>query len=841
MQIIKTAVDDDRNPRFSWILAGTSANGKQGAYQLQVSSGGQLVWDSQVVSSPQSVLVDYTGPSLAQGVTYGWQVRACVDDCWTDWVAGTGFETALAQFNAPFVVGDDTPEDSKALAFRKIFLLKKPVKQLKLYMTTLGIYEASMNGKPITDTCFNPGWTSYHKRQAYQSYDLTDQVQAGENTLMVYVGPGWHKGDLGFRIVRNLYSEQLALAAQIAIVYADGDKETLITDTSYQYADCQITYSELYHGEVYDANRPPVNWQSVQLAEKAPAPAVIVPCDGVPVRRQERFKPLGLIITPKGERVLDFGQNLAGRVRFKVRGQQGERVVIRHAEVLDAAGNFYTDNLRYAKCTNTYILSGEGEEIYEPLFTFQGFRYVCVDHWPGELNLADFEAVAIYSDMPVTGTFSCDNPLINQLQSNIAWGLKGNFLDIPTDCPQRDERLGWTGDAQVFIHVASYLHDVRGFFRKWLRDLAVDQRDNGSVPFVVPDMIPDMIGKISTDEVLFENATDGACGWADAATIIPWALYQYYGDRRLLVQQYPSMKGWVDHIRARATNHLFDSGFHFGDWVALDAEPGSYFGATPTELCATAYYALSTDILAKTATVLGHEGDATFYRALHQDIVAAYQQAFFTPTGDLVANTQTAHILSLMFGLTPTRWIARTTEGLVQLIQDHGGHLVTGFLGTPYVCHALSQNGQLAQAYQLLMRQDYPSWLFQVNQGATTIWEHMDGIKADGSMWSADMNSFNHYAYGSVGDWLYQVVAGITPSEPGYKAITIAPKPGGGLTQVQAKLMTPYGEVQSAWHWVNDCFNLEVTVPFNTTATVVLPDTTTYHVGPGAYRYEVTY
>jgi len=818
-------------PRFSWKIKTDYANSVQEKYCIEVKKDdGSIVWNSGDVISDKSIFVEYAGDSLDYATKYFWRVKATINGEESEWSEIACFETALDKWIAPFIGADDKPEESCSKTFRREISVVKPLKSARIYATALGLYEIFIFGKPITDTCFNPGWSDYDSRVLYQTYDVTDLLTKGNNILTVYVGTGWYKGDLGFQQCRGLYGDKMAFSAQINLTYADGSKEIVLTGNDWSFSECPIVYSELYHGETYDARlEMPDIWQPAVLANNYSG--LIEPFDGVPVRRQEIIKPIEIITTPKGERVLDFGQNLAGRVRFTVSGKAGDKVILRHAEVLDSEGNFYTENLRFAKCTDTYILKGGDDEVYEPFFTFHGFRYVCVDEYPGEILSDNFQAIAIYSDMKPTGTFSCSEKLINQLQSNIEWGLKGNFLDIPTDCPQRDERLGWTGDAQIFIWTANYLYDVLPFFRKWLRDLALEQRPDGGVPFIIPDTLK----ALKPDKNIMQ--THSSCGWSDAAVIVPWALYQSFGDVRILEEQYNSMCGWVGYISSQAENNLWNTGFHFADWVALDAKEGSYKGITPDDLCATAYYAYSTGLLAKTAEVLGKADDAEKYNKLHTDIKKAYADEFFTSNGRLAARTQTAHILSLVFDLTPEQFKPRTIDTLVKLIEENGGHLVTGFLGTPYFCHALSKNGRLKEAYELLQREDYPSWLYQVKMGATTIWEHLDGIKPDGSMWSADMNSFNHYAYGAIGDWLYQVVAGINPLDAGYKRVLIAPKPGGTLTWAKAMLETPYGTLSSNWKMDNGKFILDVVIPPNTTAVIVMPNGEQYEVGSGVFKY----
>ncbi|HZJ83379.1 MAG TPA: family 78 glycoside hydrolase catalytic domain, partial [Clostridia bacterium] len=601
------------------------------------------------------------------------------------------------------------------------------------------------------------------------------------------------------------------------------------SDQNWKVSDSAILYSELYHGETYDARREQKGWDCPGFDDKDWGNAnivdqdmsILVPQDGVMITRQETLKPQSIFTTPKDELVIDFGQNISGWVKFNVEGKAGDRVVLKHAEVLDAEGNFYTTNLRSAKSRIEYILKGEDIETFEPHFTFQGFRFMKIEEYPGDVDIDNFEAIVIHSDMEQTGSFSCSNELVNKLHKNILWGLKGNFVDIPTDCPQRDERLGWTGDAQVFMNATCYLMGTRPFFKKWFRDIRAGQLENGGIPYVIPDVLT----KVSEDGKPVKDS-HSATGWGDAAVICPWILYQTYGDIQILEEQYDSMKAWVEYIRGQAQGGvLWNTGFHFGDWVALDAKEGSYFGATPNDLTATAFYAYSTDLLKKTADILGKDEDVEEYSKLHSSIVKAFGDEFFTPNGRLAAPTQTSHILSLMFGLVPEEYKERTIDGLIKLLDENDGHLLTGFLGTPYFCHVLEQNGRLEEAYKLLLKEDYPSWLYPVKMGATTIWEHWDGIKPDGSMWSPDMNSFNHYAYGAVADWLYGAVAGIKPDPeiPGYKRILIKPQPGGGLTYAQAQYISVYGKVSIKWSIENDKMMVDIVIPHNTRAHIILP------------------
>jgi alpha-L-rhamnosidase len=835
-------------PRFGWTIVSDSTNVAQAGYRVQVAADGgfaSAVWDSGEMSSGESVCAPYGGPALASRARYFWRVKVrLADGAESGWSAAAWFETTPGdgEWKARFISGEGGGSwtDSKGMRLRREFALHGKVASARLYASALGLYELRMNGKPVGDEILAPGWTSYGKRILYQTHDVTGLLLDGANAIAATVAAGWYKGDLaGWLGRRNVYGTRAALVAQLMVRYADGHEETIVTDGSWRAAEGPVLYSEIYHGETYDARLEDATWDQSGHDDSLWRPAMeldddlsrLAPCDGLPVRRRERFKPVSSFVTPKGEKVIDFGQNIAGLVRFSVSGKAGDRVVLRHAETLDAQGNFYTANLRSAKARVAYVLKGGGTESYEPHFTYMGFRYVCVDEWPGTVDPAAFEAVAIYSDMEETGAFESSSELLNKLHQNIVWGLKGNFVDIPSDCPQRDERMGWTGDAQVFIGTAAFLMGVDPFFRKWLRDLAADQTAEGGVAHVVPNVL---VEAVSPDGWLMP--THSATGWGDASTICPWTIYARYADRGLLEEQYPSMRAWVECIRAQARDGLlWDSGFHFGDWVALDAKEGSYFGATPNDFTATAFYAKSAGILAKAAAVLGRDADAKEYATLRDRIVEAFRREFFSPSGRIAVRTQTACVLALDFGLAAPSHRDRVRDTLIALIKENGGHLVTGFLGTPYLCRALADAGALDAAYALLMREEYPSWLYQVRKGATTVWEHWDGLKPDGTMWSPDMNSFNHYAYGSIAEWLHSTVAGISADEdqPGYRHILFRPRPGGGLTRAKASLKTVYGPASIEWRIEGNLLAIEVLVPHNATATLEAPGAAPVQLGSG--------
>ncbi|MCB0584260.1 MAG: glycoside hydrolase family 78 protein, partial [Phaeodactylibacter sp.] len=787
-----------------------------------------LHWDSGRVSSSQSLYVPYAGAPLEAGKRYYWQVRVWDEQGnasgWSPpawWEMGLGGpEGWRAQWIAvPWKEDETAPRPAPML--RRTFELNGAVARARAYITSRGLYLAYLNGEKVGDQVFTPGWTSYNERLQYQVYDITGQLKEGPNAIGVILGDGWYRGRIGWVFQRNHYGSELALLMQVEVEYADGRREVIASDKDWRAATGPILESDIYDGEVYDARKEhkgwaapgfdAKGWQPVKMAEYPKNN--IISTVGVPVRKIQEMQPVRVFTTPKGEQAIDFGQNLTGWVRLRLKGPAGHTVKVEHAEVLDKDGNFYTANLRKAKARLEYTLRGGGEEVYEPHFTFMGFRYAKVENWPGELTPESVTAVAIHSDMAKAGSFECSAPLINQLQHNIQWGQKGNFLDVPTDCPQRDERLGWTGDAQAFSRTAAFNYDVAAFFLKWLGDVAADQREDGAIPFVIPQVL---------------KKTDCAsAGWADAATIIPWNLYLAYGDKRFLEQQYESMKGWVGYMAGQAgEGFLWDEGFHFGDWLFYrpDDDNDGRSAVTDKYLIAQCFFAHSTDILRKAAAVLGKKEDEAHYAKLLDNIKAAFLREYMTPNGRLASSTQTAYVLALAFDMLPEDQRRQAAERLAENVRRYG-HITTGFLGTPHICHVLSEYGFTDLAYDLLFRRKYPSWLYPVTMGATTIWERWDGIKPDGSFQNVGMNSFNHYAYGAIGDWLYRRVAGIAidPANPGYKHIVIQPEPTDSLSFARAIHECPYGVIESGWGRDGDRLKIEVSIPPNTRATVRLP------------------
>ncbi|MDX1638367.1 MAG: glycoside hydrolase family 78 protein, partial [Balneolaceae bacterium] len=825
---------DEHRPRLSWKLQTRQRNTRQTAYRLQVSETGKfsadgILWDTGRVSSDRSVHLAYRGPDLESGKRYFWRVQTWDNhgnrSGWSDpafWEMGlltpgdwaaTWIEPGLEQ---------DTTRPQPAPMLRREFQLDGNVRRARAYVTSHGLYEMKINGQNVGNQLFTPGWTSYHNRLQYQTYDVTDLLSSGDNAVGVTLGNGWFRGWIGFSNQRNFYGTRLALLVQIEVTYADGTTELITSDGSWKASTGPIRMSDIYDGEVYDATMEKKGWTNAGYDDSNWTPVRtarhgkvhLAAPDAPPVRKIQELHPVEILTTPEGDTVVDMGQNMVGWIRLRTNGPRNHIITLHHAEVLDKEGNFYTENLRAAEQKVTYILNGGGDEVYEPHFTFQGFRYVKVEGYPGELTKDDLVGVVIHSDMEPTGHFETSSALVNQLQHNIVWGQKGNFLDIPTDCPQRDERLGWTGDIQVFAQTACYNMDAAGFLDKWLQDLEADQREDGAVPYVIPN-------------VLGENAV-GASGWGDASVIVPWTLYQAYGDERILQQQYDSMKQWVEFMRERAqadsTTYLWDNNFTFGDWLSFNSDASDYPGAyTDKELISTAFFARSTELLHKTAVILGRNEDAMRYTGLHEAIKDAFQVEYVTMSGRVLSNTQTAYLLALQFDLLPEDFEHAAIRYLLADIRERGHH-TTGFLGTPHLNPVLSQYGYDQQAYELLLRTEYPSWLYPVTMGATTIWERWDGIKPDSTFQDPGMNSFNHYAYGAIGEWLYKTVAGIEPAEPGYRTMAIKPTPGGGFTHVRSIKETMFGTTASEWNFTGDRFSMRVEVPVNTTAEVTLPN-----------------
>lgn len=850
-------------PAFSWKLSSTAKDVMQTAYEIKVStdkknfqSGKSMAWNTGKVQSDQSAFIQYTGQDIQSKTTYYWKVKVwdnrgiSAESPVMEWTSGL----SQSDWEAKWIQPQGNQDNEQVVIFRKEFDAAKQISRADLYITSHGVYEAEINGKRVGDELLTPGWTAYNKRLQYQQYDVKSHIAKGSNAISVSVGEGWFKGPL--LGVNHFYGNKVALLSQLEIIYKDGSKETIISDGTWKTTtNGPIISSGLYSGEVFDAARKnnfssadfneDNTWNNAELSDKQEYGQLICSV-APPVTRHEVIKPQQIIITPKGEKVLDFGQNLIGRVCFNLNGKAGDSILLSHAEILDKDGNFYTGNLRSAKQEIKYYLNGDKEESYEPSFTFQGFRYIRIDGNRDLIDKDNIEAVVIHSDLSQTGNFSTSNALLNQLQHNILWGQKSNFLDIPTDCPQRDERLGWTGDAQVFFNTATFNMDVSSFFIKWLADLRAEQLDNGGIPGVIPNIWGTGENNI------------GQAGWADASTIIPWHFYRIYGDKQILEDSYQSMCKWADYIASRCTNYLWDKSWHHGDW--LHFMPQNVWDHAPayTEktFIAQAFYANSIQNIINTAQVLGNNDDVRKYSILLEKVKKAFNNEFVSPNGALTSNTQTAYVLALQFDLLPEEQRVQAAGRLAKLINNYDNHISTGFLGTPYICHVLTRFGYEDLAYTLLLQESFPSWLYPVKKGATTIWERWDGIRPDGSLQDEAMNSFNHYAYGAIGDWMYKNIGGINQQDGsfGYKNILIAPRVGGGLSEANTELETVHGKIVSAWQIKDKTMQMWVEIPANTKAQIVFPsirkgnvsesgkplsetDSKVYNVGSGKYNF----
>lgn len=716
------------------------------------------------------------------------------------------------KFQAKWIRSSESTGDVCPL-FQKKWCCDREVAHAELYITALGVYEARINGQRVGQYVLSPGWTAYEKRLQYQTYDVTEMLTDGDNVIEVVVGKGWFSSPMpGFvqpEDRRKRTDRANGLLAQLHISYIDGSTEAIITDENWQWSESKIRFSEIYDGETYDALFEPEEWKAAKTFDWSKE--MLIPQEGEEIREKERIAAKSVFRTPSNELVVDFGQEVTGYVEFSVDAKAGDKIRILHGEVLDKNGNFYNDNYRTARAEINYTCK-DGMQTWHPSLTFFGFRYLKLVEFPGEVLAGQFTAIAVYSDIRQTGRLECSDAELNRLFSNIFWGQKGNFLDVPTDCPQRDERLGWTGDAQAFVKAASYNYDVEKFFKKWLHDLSADQREDGGVGQVIPDLLPD-------------GAPSAA--WGDASTICPWQIYLTYGNPEILEDQFASMKGWVDYItKETATPYLWTGGIHFGDWLGLDAPSGSYKGSTREDFIASVFYAYSTSLVVKAGKVL--KEDVAEYEKLYEGIVRTFRQTY--PE----YRTQTEYVIAVQFGLAEDR--QKSADMLAKMIEDDGCRMRTGFVGTPYLLHVLGNYGHSDLAYSLLLRREYPSWLYPVRKGATTVWEHWDGIMEDGNFWSADMNSFNHYAYGSVADWVYEFAAGIRPVEeaPGFAQVVICPHPDRRLEWLGAEVETRHGRVSSKWNHVDGHvkYEIEAAMPAK-----IIIDGKEVTVNPGQYTF----
>lgn len=826
------------SPVFSWIV--TSAEGEDvTCCQFQISKDigfSEIIYDSGKKKNIDSL--GYAPDFIPEpGIRYYWHVY--VKDNSGD--EGTS-EAAFFELAKPMKKGKwitaPFEKNIQPLLIRKLELRQRPVKAM-LYITGLGVYEAYINGKKIGDEILAPFHNDYNLWLQYQTYDVTDMIKAGDNCLGVMLGNGWYKGRFGFiDKLDELYGDTLKMICELHLTYQDGKTEIIPSDERFLCAPSPVIESSIYDGESYDANKEIKDWCTIKADEGLFKPAVktssvkakLTPRLSVPVTIQEKIKPIELITTKTGEKVLDFGQNMTGWVEFNCSEKKGTEVFFQFGEILQE-GVFYNENLRTAKEEFRYICNGNKVKV-RPHFTFYGFRYMKVKGIEN-ININDFTGCVIHSKMDRTGYIKTSNKKINQLFHNALWGQKGNFLDVPTDCPQRDERMGWTGDAQVFSATASLNMYTPAFYRKYLYDMKLEQDTlEGSVPHVVPDIlgqIHDILNrkKRGTKNVSV-NTAHGSCAWGDAATVIPWNIYMSFGDKTLLSEEYSNMKAWTDYIRYIdktycGGKYLWMHGFHYADWLALDNyHKDSSFGATDPYYVASVYYYYSASLTAKAADVLGNEKDKKYYTDIAEKIKEAIIYEYFTPSGRLAVDTQTALALSLYFGLHPQKAKTQLLNRLIDKLNEDNMHLSTGFVGTPFLCPVLAENGHQDKAYTLLLNEDFPSWLYEVNMGATTIWERWNSVLPDGSISDTGMNSLNHYAYGSIVEWMYRYMCGLNMTSAGYKTFVIKPYTDNRFKWATMSYDSASGRVESSWKKVKGGYLYTLEIPFATTAEFVL-------------------
>ncbi len=795
---------------FSWKV--DEARGKaQKAARVRVAADEkmqEILFDSGMDEQADSLAYPVE-LALEPRTRYFWQVTVLSDaeeeaDSEVQW-----FETSKMseEWTGKWLTCDST--EKRHPIFSKEIAPAKEMAKARLYVTGLGLYEAYIDGKKVGDEYLTPYSNNYNRWVQYQTYDITDQI-AGGGKLSILLGNGWYKGRFGFSAFedKGYYGNEWKVIADVVLTYTDGTEEVIGTDESWTVTRSRIMFSNLYDGEQVDATAPelPAEEPTVCDAPKGRLEAR----RSLPVVAHEHIKPVELIHTPAGEQVFDMGQNFAGIFTFRVKEPAGTKIHIQTGEVLQK-GNFYNENLRSAKSEYIYISDGN-ETVIRPHFTYYGYRYVKVEG-VSDLKIEDFTGLALYSDIEMGGDVETGHDLVNQLVSNVRWGMKGNFIDVPTDCPQRDERMGWTGDTQVFSPTATFLADTYAFYSKYLHDMYTEQMDlDGMVPDVVPSA-----GVHST-----------ACVWGDSSCIIPWNMYQFYGDKKILEDQYDSMRNWVDYIsRVDGDNHGWRSVFHYGDWLALDNPSGKtdeVMGGTDEGYIANVYYAASAGIVAKAARVLGYEADAKTYQALCDEQFEEVKKEYFSQTGRCCIKTQTALILALKYHLSENEELTKKTLRL--LFQISGDKLKTGFTGMPLMCPVLSENGMNDLAYTLLLNEDYPGWLHEVKLGATTVWERWNSLDENGDISSTGMNSLNHYAYGSILEWVFRYVTGFRVSEehPGSRHLLIAPTLNWKLKRAKGSYHSAAGTYETSWELADPSHvTVKVTVPFGCTAEIVLP------------------
>lgn len=830
---------DAAAPRLSWMIESEQYAEVQTAYHLLVASTPELLkrdvgdlWDTGKVVSDQSVHVQYKGKALASRQVCYWKVRVWdKDGAASEWSRAARWSMGFLdqkEWSAQWI-GRKKPESERGLFpapyLRKPVSLAKPIRSAFVYASALGLFELHMNGNRVSEDYFAPGWTDYGTRVQYVTYDVTSYLQQGENALGAILGTGWYAGNVGM-FGPNRYGDNPHLLLELHVHYEDGTDQKIVTDSSWKVSAGAIQYSDWLLGETFDARLEPAGWSTAAFDDSSwEKPVIMELYDGMihaqaepPVRVMKELMPVSMRKTERGSYIFDMGQNMVGWVQLKALAEPaGQKIAISCAEMLMDDNNLYKENLRVAVQDDIYILKGEPVEIYEPHFTFHGFRYVEVSGLTNAPTLQTIIGRALHSNTPQTGKLETSNVLLNKLISNIEWGQRGNFISVPTDCPQRDERLGWTGDAQIFARTASYNMDVARFFNKYVTDMIDAQTPAGGFPDVAPDA-GWHAWKLAHEKLNWKAPDNG--GWADAGIIIPWTVYLVYGDKQILERAYPAMTKFADYLKDN-TNDLIRPGYsNYGDWLSINEE-------TPKDVMDTAYFAYSTMLMAQIAKVLGNKEDARKYAERFEDIKKAFNHAFVDSDGRIKGDTQTGYVVALRMKLLQPEQREQALKHLVANIESKGDHLSTGFLGVGYLLPALTEAGRSDVAYRLLNQDTFPSWLYSVKHGATTIWERWDSWNEEKGLQDAGMNSFNHYSLGSVGEWMYQNIMGLhaDPEHPGYKHAIIHPRPGGGLTYAKGEFMSVYGKYEVEWKLERSSLTMHVRVPANTSATIYVPGT----------------
>lgn len=812
------------------------------AYRIQASlndpnfSTKSLTWDTGRIDTDGSNDIAYDGQTLKSRERIYW--RVAIWDAWgkrSDWSKTAFFEAGLleqsdwkAEWIGRLDNGDQLAVPSPYLR-REFQLPSKSFTSARLYISARGLFEATINGKLVTEDRFAPGWTEYGKRIPYLAYDVSQLIKKGVNAVGIVLGDGWYRGNLFNPPARANYGKDLSVLCQLEVLLDNGERLFIKSDGSWHTSTGPIRSSDIYDGETYDARREIPGWNKTGFDAKrwtavesfAPPQAEITPRQGPLTRTQDRLTTKSIKARPDGSYIYDFGQNLTGAALLKIKGKRGQKIKLRFAEMLNENGSLYLENLRYAKATDYYICQGNGTETYFPSFTYHGFRYVEISGLEDRPNKKTLTAIALHSEMAETGSFKCSNPQLTQLQSNIRWGQKGNFLELPTDCPQRDERLGWTGDAHVFFPTAAFNYDVSSFFAQWIETLNDGQTAGGAYPDIAPDVFS--VRKDLKFAIDTHSHRHGNAGWADAGVICPWELYKAYGDTTILERCYSHMVSWIEY-QERTSNNLIRPATAYGDWLAVDAIKPEW-APTPCELVGTAYFAYTTALMAKVAGIFGYDEDVVRFTQLGEKIGDAFRNEFVTPSGLLAGDTQTGYLLALSFDLLEGTQQQRAIQRLVELIEKKENHLSTGFLGTPLLCPTLSRFGHTDLAYRILLQTSYPGWLYPIENGATTMWERWNSWNKETGFGPVNMNSFNHYAYGAIGEWLYRTVGGIDqmPGSVAFKQIRFRPQPGGGIEWAKTSLETPQGQARCEWKLKGTQFELKVEIPPNSIGEIHVP------------------